>query len=306
MTTPTSTLIVGTGALASLFAARLAAAGAAVTLLGSWPAALAALRRDGVRLVEADGRERAYAVRVTEDPAACRGAHTALVLVKAWQTGRAAEQLAACLAADGVALTLQNGWGNREQLEATLGADRVALGTTTLGATLLEPGRVRVGGPGPITLGEHPALPSLAALLAAAGFTVQITDDVDGLAWGKLVINAAINPLTALLRIANGELLAQPALRALLGKVAVEAAHVGLARGLRLPFADPAAAAEEVARRTAANHSSMFQDVQHGRPTEIDAISGAVVTVAGQLGLSAPLNETLWTLVSAQSALTKA
>ncbi len=306
MTTPTSTLIVGTGALASLFAARLAAAGAAVTLLGSWPAALAALRRDGVRLVEADGRERAYAVRVTEDPAACRGAHTALVLVKAWQTGRAAEQLAACLAADGVALTLQNGWGNREQLEATLGADRVALGTTTLGATLLEPGRVRVGGPGPITLGEHPALPSLAALLAAAGFTVQITDDVDGLAWGKLVINAAINPLTALLRIANGELLAQPALRALLGKVAVEAAHVGLTRGLRLPFADPAAAAEEVARRTAANHSSMFQDVQHGRPTEIDAISGAVVTVAGQLGLSAPLNETLWTLVSAQSALTKA
>lgn len=306
MTTSASTLIVGTGALASLFAARLAATGAAVTMLGSWPAALAALRRDGVRLVQADGREHAYPVRVAEEPAACRGAHTALVLVKAWQTGRAAEQLAACLAADGLALTLQNGWGNREQLEARLGADRVALGTTTLGATLLEPGRVRVGGPGPITLGEHPALPSLAALLAAAGFTVHTTADVDGLAWGKLVINAAINPLTALLRVANGELLAQPALRALLGKVAIEAAEIGLARGLRLPFADPVAAAEEVARRTAANHSSMFQDVQHGRPTEIDAISGAVTRAAGQLGLSAPLNEMLWTLVSAQSALAKA
>ncbi|MEZ4769665.1 MAG: 2-dehydropantoate 2-reductase [Caldilineales bacterium] len=136
-------LVVGTGALASFFAARLAAADAQVTMLGRWPDGLAALQARGACLVEADGREACWPVRATADPIACRPAGLALVLVKSWQTQRAAAQLASCLAADGIALTLQNGWGNRETLQAQLGAQRVAAGVTTLGATLLGPGRVR-------------------------------------------------------------------------------------------------------------------------------------------------------------------
>jgi 2-dehydropantoate 2-reductase len=200
---------------------------------------------------------------------------------------------------DGLALTLQNGWGNRETLEQALGSERVALGITTMGATLLEPGRVRMGGQGPITLGKHARLQPLADLLAAAGFDVRHADDVSGLAWGKLVINAAINPLTALLRVPNGELLARPSARELMGQAAAEAAAVGVARGLHLPFADPIAAAEDVAQRTAANHSSMYQDVQHGRPTEIDAICGAVVQSGERTGVPAPVNRALWLLVRA-------
>jgi 2-dehydropantoate 2-reductase len=296
-----SLLIVGTGALASLFGARLAAAGMDVTLLGAWPEGLAALRQHGVRLVEADGSQRAYPVRAVADPAQCRGIPHALVLVKAWQTARAAQQLAACLPADGLALTLQNGWGNRETLVQALGPQRVALGSTTLGATLLAPGVVRMGGQGPVTLGAHPRIQPLAALLAAAGFDVRMADDVAGLAWGKLVINVAINPLTALLRVPNGELLARPDARQLMGLAASEAAAVGLAQGLRLPFDDPVAAAEDVARRTAANHSSMYQDMERGRPTEIDATCGAVVRAGEQAGLDTPVNRTLWLLVRALS-----
>lgn len=299
--TTTSLLITGTGALASLFGARLAAAGVDVTMLGSWPEGLAALRAHGVRLVEANGAEWAWPVRVAADPVECRGIPYALVLVKAWQTERAAQQLAACLPADGLALTLQNGWDNRETLEQTLGPDRVALGTTTLGATLLAPGVVRAGGQGPVTLGSHPRIQPLADLLAAAGCDVRTADDVTGLAWGKLVINAAINPLTALLRVPNGALLERPEARELLGLAAGEAAAVGVAQGLRLPFADPIAAAEDVARRTAANHSSMYQDVQRGRPTEIDAICGAVVQASQRVGVPTPVNRTLWLLVRASA-----
>lgn len=292
-------LVTGTGALASLFGARLAAAGVEVTMLGSWPEGLAALRAHGVRLVEADGAQRAWPVRIAADPAECRGIPYALVLVKAWQTERAAQQLAACLPADGLALTLQNGWGNREALEQALGPDRVALGTTTLGATLLAPGVVRAGGQGPVTLGSHPRVQPLANLLRAAGFDVRLAGDVAGLAWGKLVINAAINPLTALLRVPNGQLLERPEARALMGLAASEAAAAGLAQGLHLPFDDPVAAAEDVARRTAVNHSSMYQDVQRGRPTEIDAICGAVVQAGERVGVATPVNRTLWLLVRA-------
>jgi len=294
-----SLLILGTGALASLFAARLAASGVDVTMFGTWPEGLAALRERGVCLVGDDGAERTYPVRVVTDAADCAGARFALVLVKAWQTERAARQLAGCLASDGVALTLQNGLGNRETLAKHLGPERVALGVTTTGATLLGPGRVRPGGEGVISLGEHPRLGPLVALLKGAGFAIEITSDLDALIWGKLVVNVAINPLTALLRVPNGELLKRPPARALMGEAAREAAAVAGAQGITLPFLDPVAVSESVAHRTAANHSSMFQDVQRGAPTEIDAICGAVVQTGERLGVPTPVNRTLWQLVKA-------
>lgn len=297
MTSPV--LIVGTGALASLFAARLAAAGALVTMLGTWPESLAALHARGVCLVEGEGRHRCFPVRVASESTACRPVSHALVLVKSWQTARAATQLAACLAEDGVALTLQNGWGNRETLQTQLGAARVAAGVTTLGATLLAPGRVRAGGAGPVTIAGDARLAPLLGLLDAAGFETRRVADVDGLLWSKLVINAAINPLTALLRVPNGELLARSTARDLLADAAREAAAAGRAQGFSLTFDDPVLAAEDVARRTAANHSSMFQDILRGAPTEIDAICGAVVEAGERTGVPTPVNQTLWRLVRA-------
>lgn len=287
--------------MATLFAARLAAAGAQISLLGSWPAGLEALKHLGARLILPDGREIRQTLRVISKPEDARGAEIALVLVKAWQTGRAAQQLAQCLAPNGVALTLQNGLGNREILSAALGEERVALGVTTLGATLLGPGLARSGGEGLLSLEAHPRLTGLESLLRAAGFPLEILPDAAALAWGKLVINSAINPLTALLQIPNGELLRRRGARRLMTALARETAAVAQACAVRLPFADPAQAAEEVAQKTAANHSSMFQDLRRGAPTEIDAICGAVVRAAKERGLSAPFNWMMWQLIEAQT-----
>jgi len=322
-------LVVGTGALACLFAARLAAVGVRVTMLGTWREGLDALRGHGVHVVQSDGSERAYEVRATDDVAECVGARLALVLVKSWQTGRAARQLVACLATGGLALTLQNGLGNREKLAEALGdasprskaqggtspqgkaqgdtspqgkaqgEERVALGVTTTGATLVGPGRVRPGGEGVISLGAHPRLSPLANLLERAGFAVEVLPEANDLLWSKLVINAAINPLTALLRVPNGELLARPSAQSLMDAAAREAAAVARALGRRLTFSDPVAAAQAVAQRTAVNHSSMFQDVQRGAPTEIDAICGAIVAAGEGCGVATPVNRTLWLLVKA-------
>lgn len=267
--------------------------------MGTWPEGLAALRSQGVRLVETDGSGQAYSVKVVTDASDCLAPRLALVLVKSWQTERVAQQLDACLAPEGLALTLQNGLGNRERLVEVLGASRVALGVTTYGATLVEPGCVRPGGTGSVSLGLHPRITALADLLAEAGFAVELVPEVDSLLWSKLVINASINPLTALLRVPNGELLAHPETRALLASATGEAAAVASACGQALIYPDPVAAAEVVARQTAGNTSSMLQDVLRGAPTEIDAICGAIVTAGDACGIPVPVNRTLWLLVKA-------
>jgi 2-dehydropantoate 2-reductase len=173
---------------------------------------------------------------------------------------------------DGLAVTLQNGLGNIEILNQHLGGERTALGVTTTGATLLSPGLARAGGEGAVSIEDHPRLGPLTEALRAASFNVDVVADARALAWGKLVINAAINPLTALLRVPNGELLERPEARALMGALAREVAAVASAMGIGTggaplrPYDDPARAAEDVASRTAANHSSMYQDIQRGAP----------------------------------------
>jgi 2-dehydropantoate 2-reductase len=296
---PEPILIVGSGALGCLFAARLAAAGYPVNVLGAWPAGLAALNQRGVSLVMADGSRQNYPVSASARPQDFAGAKFALVVVKAWQTERAAQQLFETLAVDGLALTLQNGLGNREQLLARLGAERVASGVITTGATLLGPGEVRWAGEGQISLGSHPRLTPLADALRAAGFAVVTMDDVNSLVWSKLVINAAINPLTALLGVPNGELLTRPAARTLSAALANEVAAVAASQSIALTFADPVAAAESVAERTAANLSSMLQDVHRGAPTEIDAICGAVVRAGQAVGVRTPVNDVMLQLIRA-------
>jgi 2-dehydropantoate 2-reductase len=292
-------LIVGTGAMACLFAGRLSAAHIPITMLGTWQEGLEALRQNGVTMVDQDGSEHIYPVNAIDDPMDCSGALYALVLVKAWQTERAARQLAACLSPQGLALTLQNGMGNRETLALALGSQRAALGATTAGAYLLGPGRVRPAGEGVITLVIHSRMKPFSDLFGSAGFVVETVPDASVLLWGKIVINAAINPITALLRVPNGELLEQPSTRILLALAAREAAAVAIAKGIRLPYPDPVVATETIARRTANNLSSMLQDVLRGAPTEIGAICGVIVDMGEQTGVPTPINRTLLLLIKA-------
>ena len=288
-------LIVGSGALATLFAARLSAAGVEVAVLGSWREGLAALRKDGARLDDAVGQ----AVQVIDNLADCRGVKSALVLVKSYQTEHIASQLAECLAEDGLAVTLQNGLGNDTILANTLGFQRVSRGVTTLGAALVAPGFVRSGGEGVITLEAHSRLSVLDAMLNLAKFNVSIVGNMEPVVWGKLIINAAINPLTALLRVKNGDLLTIPSARALMVELAGEAAQVAQALAVNLPFLNAEQAVEEVAQRTSENISSMLQDVLRESPTEVDAINGAVVGLGEQKGVPTPVNRTICALVKA-------
>ncbi len=297
-------LILGTGAMASLFAACLAASGAKVRMLGTWLESIEALNKAGVRLVGMDGVEHSYPVEATNDPLDCVGSRFAIVMVKSYQTKRVAQQLSVCLAEEGLALTLQNGLGNDITLAEVLGAERIASGVTTVGATLIEPGLIRLGGDGVISLGKNERLQSLAELLIKAGFEVETVKNTDSLVWGKLVINASINPLTALLEVPNGDLVTNPSTRTLMGLVANETAEVSLAKGINLPYLDPVAMVESVAQKTASNQSSMLKDVIRNSPTEIDAINGAVVRVGEAINVPVDINRTLWLLVKALTAKT--
>lgn len=292
-------LIVGTGALGTLFAARLSQAGYNVAMLGTWKEGVYALQKEGARLVDANGNETKFKVHATQNPRDCAGSKHALVLVKAWQTERAAHQLAECLAEDGLAVTLQNGIGNYETLAEILGTTRVALGSTTTGATLVGAGLARAGGEGVVSIERHLAIRPIEAMLLSAKFNVHLVEDAQSLVWGKLVINAAINPLTALLRVPNGELLNRPSAREMMGKLAREVAEVANAEEIKLPFDDPVAMAEDVARKTAANQSSMLQDVLRNAPTEIDAICGAVARAGEKHGIETPANLACWKIVRA-------
>ena len=262
-------------------------------MLGSWPQGLAALQDKGVGLIQQRQSEY-FAVRASPKPQDFAGMETVLVLNKSWQTTRVAEQLAECLGADGQVLSLQNGRGNLETLGSKLGTNRVELGSTSYGATLVGPGQVKPGGEGIISLARGEALSIFAVMFKAAGFVVERVADTQALLWGKLVINAAINPLTALMRVPNGQLLEDPELRRQMGALAFETAQIAEAQGIELPFDDPVRAAEAVARKTAANHSSMYQDVLRGARTEIEAISGAIVRKAEMLDIPAPHNRSMW------------
>jgi 2-dehydropantoate 2-reductase len=292
--------VIGIGAMGCLFGAKLNRV-AEVTLVGHWAVQLTAVRENGLRFIAPDGRSQTIHLAVTSDPKTAAPADVVLILVKSHQTQQAAQIAQQILSPHGVALTLQNGLGNLEQLTAVLGQNRASLGITSEGAALLEPGVVRHAGTGHTYLANvaETAVPiqEIVSLFQAAGFETSLAANAESLVWGKLAINAGINPLTAVLQMPNGFLAENATARKLMSLAAQEVAAVAAAQNISLPFADAAAQALTVARATAANHSSMRQDLANGRPTEIGAICGAVVLVGQRVGVATPVNLVLQTAV---------
>lgn len=295
--------IFGVGALGTLFGSRLHDL-AHVTLFGHWPEQIAAIRHEGILVTHPDGTRSRHRLRVTNTLAEVPPADIVLILVKSYQTRNAARRAAKILRPGGLALTLQNGLGNLELLSKAVGRQRAAMGITAQGATVIQPGQLYHAGEGPTYLAGAPSqlaqLNTVSELFNAAGIKTSLADNADSLVWGKLAINAGINPLTALLNVTNGVLVEDQTLQRVMSAAAKEVEQVAAAQGIRLPYASAADRTAEVSRATASNRSSMLQDLSRHAPTEIDAISGVVIRLGDKLGVPTPVNQLLFNLIKAK------
>jgi 2-dehydropantoate 2-reductase len=289
--------IVGPGAIGCLFAAHLAEAGNDVALFDRRPDRAALISRRGIRIT-ARGRTRTVAVPATTEPARIRPCDVVCFCVKAFDTAAAARAAIPLFGPHTIAVSLQNGLGNAESLATALPRQAILCAVTANGSTTTAPGEIVHAGWGPTNVaafepGRAGDAAAFAGALRAAGLDANALDDAGGMLWSKLIVNAAINPVSALWGVPNGELLVRPELRALLASAAREAQTVAVALHLRLLYPDAAEEAARVCALTRANRSSMLQDLARGAPTEIDAISGPIVAEGHRLGLGVQTNETL-------------
>jgi 2-dehydropantoate 2-reductase len=297
--------IIGPGAMGLFFAARLQEAGQLVWLLDYRPERTAQLQQYGLRLLTLEGEERHYVLNVAHQAATIGPCDLVLMKVKAHQTQAAVPQLPALLQTGGIALTLQNGIGNLEIMAAVVGHARLLAGVTMLGVTKLDVGRIRLAGHGPIFLGRPPdsqvtprELTAIVEVFRQAGLDCRADPDIMAVLWHKLLINVGINPVTALTRLPNGQLPAVPAAWQVVTAAIQEACAVAEALGFT-PTADPLSRVRQVCQATAANRSSMLQDVLGRRRTEIDAINGQIVAHGQKLKVPTPVNALLTNLIKA-------
>ncbi|HLZ29059.1 MAG TPA: 2-dehydropantoate 2-reductase [Chloroflexota bacterium] len=297
--------VVGAGGVGSVFGGRLAAAGHEVWLIHRRREVVAALRRDGLHLESLNGDVERIPLLATDSTAEVGEVDLILILTKSIDTRAAAEAARSMLGDATTAVTLQNGLGNLEIMADALGSERVLLGMTYAGAVLVGPGHVRHTAIGKSFLGEPSGQHSdraayLARTLSEAGMPTEATDRLWEMVWGKLVINAAMNATCGLTGASGEAALRSEAACTLVGLVAEETAAVAAALGISLPYPDAAARVRQHCRDVGPSKPSMLQDMERGRPTEIDAINGAIVREGVRLGVPTPLNQALLLLVKAR------
>jgi 2-dehydropantoate 2-reductase len=281
--------VVGPGAMGCLYAGRLALAGQKVVLVDYRPDRAQRLLKEGIS-IEEGGRTRQVHLNVTASP--CPPCDLAIIMTKAYSCPELT------LPDHIPVLCLQNGLGTVEALCAKVGSANVIAGTTTEAATLLAPGAIRHVAPGETTIGSWTSCPvePAAGALRQAGFTVNVTDSPGQAIWEKTALSAGINPLTALLNVANGQLLQIPEARQLMRDLVVEAAKVATTEGYRFDHS-LIERAEQVCADTTENISSMLQDVRNKRRTEIDAISGEIMRRAQAGSLPTPRTRVVYQLI---------
>jgi 2-dehydropantoate 2-reductase len=293
--------VVGCGAVGSLFAAHLAhLQDVEVWAYDRSDEHVAAINRDGLRLSGAE--EVAVRLRATTDRRVLPSCDFGIVATKAMHT-EAAIAATAPVFADGCVATVQNGLGNEEALAEHV--ERVIRGTTFPAGKLVAPGHVQWDVKGDTTFGPFEARPApideierLADACTRAGMPTHAVADARGPQWLKVIFNAATNPLGALTRLTHGRVCERPDLRRVATGLVDEGKAVADAQGIELA-ADPEELIDHAARPDVAyNHkSSMLQDVEARRQTEIDYLNGGIVRFGSQRGIATPLNRAIWALV---------
>lgn len=295
--------IVGAGAMGCLYGAKLSSIPSnEVFLIDVWKDHIEAINENGLQMEE-NGTVLTYnQVKGITDAEQAGPCDLAIVFVKSTLTSKAVKTNKAVFGPNTVALTLQNGLGNIDLIRAEIGDDNVIAGTTAHGATMLGPGKMRHAGSGKTIIGELNGKPTertekIASVLRDACLETEISDNVLGLVWDKLLVNVGINALTGITKLQNGELLNYPEIEELLEAAVSEAHEVAAAKGITLSYDDPVGHTKAVCVATAANKSSMLQDILNHKLTEIDMINGAIVREGALAGIATPVNSVLTNLI---------
>ncbi len=297
--------VIGAGAMGSLFGALLTEAGIEVWLLDIFAEHVKAIKEKGLS-IESEGKTRSVKANATTDPKRIGRVDLIMIFVKSTQTAHAVETARGLLGPKGLVLTLQNGMGNAGLIAEAIDPARVVAGTTSHGATFLGPGHIRHAGAGPTVIGmwaggDQGEARRIARIFTEAGIETEAVEDVHRVVWDKLLVNVGINAITALTGIKNGQILDLEVTRELSRAAVEEAMAVALAHGIKVRD-DAVEHVLQVAENTRGNRSSMGQDVDNKRQTEISAINGVVVREARKLGLETPVNQILTALIETLQA----
>lgn len=294
--------ILGAGAIGSLFGALLWESGEDVVLIGR-KRHVDAIKSRGLKVSGISGERivKPKAVTTTQEVGKV---DLIIISVKSYDTEQAAKDALNMIHHNTVVLTIQNGLGNIEKLCEIIGEKHVVGGVTMQGSTLVKPGEIYHAGKGPTIIGELNGeitnrIKRIAETFNKAKIETQITQNIWGVLWDKLIINVGINALTAILRVRNGELIKIPEIRDIMIEAVKEAVNVAKALNIKLEIEDHVRKVIEVAEATANNKSSMLQDIEKGKRTEIDYINGAIVKLGKKLKIKTPVNKTLTAIVKA-------
>jgi 2-dehydropantoate 2-reductase len=293
-------VVFGAGATGQLFGARLFRAEHELLLIGR-PEEVVAIRGHGLR-VEGE-TEGVFPVPVVDALIDGITPELLLLTVKSFDVERAGEEIGARLRPIPPLLATQNGLGIEAALHRGISRGRpggppsvILRAVHSIPVTRLGPGSIRQAGDGELVLGrptppaEAAAAEKFAELFTSAGFTVRRVVDIEREVWRKLLVNAAVNPVSADHGIPNGRLAEEP-WRGQAEALLLEALEVSRAEGFDFTEAEAQAELWKVVRATAANRSSMLQDLRRNRPTEIDAISGELLRRGRAHGLTLPATE---------------
>ncbi len=293
--------IVGAGAVGCLLAGLLTRSGQDVVLLARRSEVAGEILMKGIQIDVPSGRLKVI-VRATSEIDCLSDRHIVILSVKSYDTSIASREIKPHLSDEASILTLQNGLGNLEAIDSELHGQGLVGGSTTLGSTLTSSGHVAWASAGTTIVGDPKGRPSqstkrLASILSKAGLPAKTTSNLKQVLWAKALISSAINPLTALLRITNGELITRKNVRLLAAEIVQEGERVANAEGILLK-SNPVRTMMSVARSTANNKSSMLQDVENRKRTEIAAINGALVDFGRKSSVPTPLNSALaWAII---------
>jgi 2-dehydropantoate 2-reductase len=293
-------LVMGAGAVGAYFGARLRASGEDVVLCARGES-LRAIREYGLDITSIRGDLR-IEVTATETPRDFAPYDLILFCVKAYDTDTAANAIAGCLKPGGAILTLQNGVENEAKLAAIFGRDAVMGGNARVGVEMVAPGKIVHLSTGHVDFGELDGREtdrarSIADVFERAGILGEVSTDIMSARWDKLVWNGAFNTVTTLTQRRVGELLDDPESMKLLRALMREIVTVARAEGAKIADDRIDAYIAHSQKNLRALKTSTQQDLEHGKPLEYEALSGAVVRAARRHGISVPSVETIYALM---------